>query len=97
MIGSLRRRADKENLQESLSPEKRKTLHDASLNTLIKLYEKCYEAKVPKGALIDAIEKEIYQKYLKAGNFKIDRVYKLEKFVPKKRSEIIKRQTSWII
>ena len=69
-----------------VSPEKRKLLHDASLDTLKKLYEKCYEENIPFGTLIDAIEKEIYRKTIDESNVKIDRIYKLEKFVPKKRS-----------
>ena len=81
---------------KSVSPEKRKLLHDASLDTLKKLYEKCYEENIPFGALIDAIEKEIYRKTIDESNVKIDRIYKLEKFVPKKK-ESSGKQTSWII
>lgn len=79
------RRKPQNNELESLSPEIRKLLHDASLQTLRKLYEKCCEEKISYGALIDAIEKEIYLKTIREENWKIDRIYWLKKFVPKKK------------
>ena len=74
-----------ENSQNLLSAEQRKILHDADLDTLKKLYRKCKREKVPYGDLVSAIEEEIYQKYFKENNIKVDRIYKLEKFVPNKK------------
>lgn len=79
------RRTPQNNERESLDPEIRKLLHDASLQTLKKVYAKCREEKIPYDALIDAIEKEIYQKTIKEENWRVDRIYRLEKFVPKKK------------
>jgi hypothetical protein len=73
---------------EPLSEQKRKMLHDASLDTLKKLYEKCYEEKIPFCPLIDAIEKEIYIKIIDESGLKADRIYFLEKFVPKKKKAL---------
>ena len=83
MSGIFRIRTPLNDELESVSPEKRKILHDASLGTLKKLYEKCYEARIPFGVLIDAIEKELYVKTTNESGVKIDRIYLLEKFVPK--------------
>lgn len=74
-----------EDSQNFSSPEQRKILHDADLNTLKKLYQKCKRENLPYGDLINGIEKEIYQKYFKENNIKVDRIYKLEKFVPNKK------------
>lgn len=86
MSRTFRRRTPVNDDLESVSPEKRKILHDASLNTLKKLYEKCYEARIPSSALIDVIEKEIYIKTIHESGIKIDRIYLLEKFVTKKKA-----------
>ena len=80
-----KKRTPRNDVQDSISPEIRKLLQDASLQTLKKVYAKCSEEKVPYGALIDAIEKEIYLKTIKTENWKIDRIYRLQKFVPKKK------------
>ena len=56
-----------------------------NLEELMKLYEKCYEERIPRCTLIDVIENEIYQKTLEKNQWRIDRGYRLEKFVPKKK------------
>lgn len=71
--------------KNSLKPEIIKALRDADRNTLNKIYERCYEKRVPKGVLTDAIEKEIYHKYFIENNIKADHIYKLKKFVNKKK------------
>ena len=71
--------------QNSWSQENIKILKEADLNTLKKYYEKCYEKKVPKGDLINAIEEEIHQRYFKENNIKADHIYKLKKFMVKKK------------
>ena len=78
MNGILRRRTTIKYYSDTLSPEKRKLLHDANLEALNELYERCYEEGIPRNALIDAIEKEIYIKTIKEGNWKIDRIYRPE-------------------
>lgn len=87
MNGIFKRKTSNKNYTDLLSPEKQKLLHDASLGTLNKLYEKCYEEGIPRGALIDALEKEIYLKTIKEENWKIDYVYWLKKFFPKKKKD----------
>ena len=88
MSRTFRRRTPVNDELESVSPEKRKILHDASLDTLKKLYEKCYEARIHFCPLIDAIEKEIYIKTINESDLKADRIYFLEKFVPKKKKAL---------
>ena len=68
-----------------MSPEKRKLIHGASLDTLKKLYEKCYEERLPRSALINEIEKEIFRKTYNEKTMKIDRIYKLKEFVSNKK------------
>lgn len=72
---------------EELSPEKQILLREANLQTLIRLYERCYKEGIPWCALIDAIEKEIYLKTIKEIRWKIDCIYRLEKFVPKQKKD----------
>lgn len=79
------RRTPSNDFDDSVSQEDKKMLQAASLQALKKVYEKCCEEKIPYGALIDAIEKEIYLKTIKEENWKIDRIYWLKKFVPKKK------------
>ena len=74
-----------EDSQNFSSPEEQKILHDADLNTLKKLYQKCKMGNLPYGDLINAIEKEIYKKSFTENKIKIDRIYKLEIFVPSKK------------
>ncbi|HNZ89362.1 MAG TPA: hypothetical protein PKV22_06450 [Paludibacteraceae bacterium] len=85
MNNYFKRRTPINNAPETLSPKKRKLLHDANLEELMKLYEKCYEERIPRCTLIDVIENEIYQKTLEKNQWRIDRGYRLEKFVPKKK------------
>jgi hypothetical protein len=82
MNGIFTRRTPLNNYPESLSTEKKKLLYDASLETLNRLYEKCYEERIPRSALIDALEGEIFKKTIKANHWKIDRIFRLE---PKKQ------------
>lgn len=71
--------------QNKLSPEINKILKESDLKTLKKLYEKCHDEKIEKDDTINAIEEEIYLKYFEENNIKIDRIYILEKFDPKKK------------
>jgi beta-lactamase class A len=75
------------NYQESLNSEKKKMIREASLQTLKKVYEKCREAGIPRDALIDAIETEIFRKTFNNNTMKIDHIYWLKKFVPKKKED----------
>ncbi|HNZ88912.1 MAG TPA: hypothetical protein PKY32_09460 [Smithellaceae bacterium] len=85
MNNYIKRRKPINNAPETLSPEKRKLLHEAKLEELMKLYEKCYAEGIPRCTLIDVIEKEIYEKTIEKKQWRIDRGYKLEKFVTKKK------------
>jgi hypothetical protein len=55
MNGKFKRRKPIKHYPEEVSPDKLKRLHEASLETLNKLYERCYEEGIPRCALIDAI------------------------------------------
>jgi hypothetical protein len=74
-----------EGSHDYLTPEEREIIESDALDLLNELYDKCSREKVPYGDLIIAIERGIFRKTFGAGNIKIDRNYKLEKFVPKKK------------
>ena len=79
------RRTPNNHHKESLSPDKRKMINEASLEALKRVYAKCCEEGIPKNALIDAIETEIFRKTFNKNTMKIERIYKLEKFISKKK------------
>ena len=82
-----KRRKPVKHYPEELTPEKLKLLNDASLQTLNRLYERCYEEGIARGPLIDAIEKEIFLKTIKEERWHIDRIYWLKKFIRKKKED----------
>lgn len=83
MNNYIKRRKPINNAPETLSPEKRKP-HEAKLEELMKLYEKCYAEGIPRCTLIDVIEKEIAEKTIEKKQWRIG-LAKSEKFVTKKK------------
>lgn len=85
MNGISKRRRPSNSYPIELNVEDRRLLHEASLEKLSELYNKCYKEGIPRCTLIDVIEKEIYEKTIEKMQWRIDRGYKLEKFAPKKK------------
>lgn len=66
------------NTEPRLSPEQRKILDDADLETLKKLYRECWKERVPYGDLVCALEREIYRKWIEKHKPIVKRIYKLD-------------------
>jgi hypothetical protein len=62
-----------------LSPEKSQILEEADLETLCEFFRMCQKQKMPRNALVNEIEKQIYKKWIMESNYHADYIYKLDK------------------
>jgi len=62
-----------------LSPERLQILEEADLKTLWKFLGMCKIQNMPRNALVNEIEKQIYKKWIAETNYHVDYVYKLDR------------------